>query len=83
MRLYARVCADLSAAFIPSGGLYLAGGIAAKNEGLFLGDQRFMASFEGSYREHIRAILGRVPVMIVKDYAISLYGAANAALWLA
>lgn len=80
VKLYARVASDFAAAFIPTGGLYLAGGIASKNEARFTEGRRFMAMFERSYREHIRAILAKTPVMIVKDYAISLYGAANAAV---
>jgi glucokinase len=82
VRLYARVAADLSSTFLPSGGLYLAGGIASKNEALFLRSGLFMSSYERSYLPHIRAILARTPVMIVKDYSISLYGAANAAVQL-
>jgi glucokinase len=82
VKLYARVAADLAAAFIPKGGIYLAGGIASKNEARFLEGSRFMAMFEKSYREHIRTILRSLPVMIVKDYSISLYGAANAAILL-
>jgi len=80
VKLYARVAADLSAIFIPTGGLYLAGGIVTKEEKRFIDGQRFMAMYEQSYREHIRAILRRTPVMAVKDYSISLYGAANAAI---
>ncbi len=80
VRLYARVAADLSATFIPRGGVYLAGGIVAKNETRFLQGYRFMAMFEKSYREHIRSILKGLPVMIVKDYSISLFGAASAAV---
>ena len=82
VKLYARVAADLAAAFIPKGGVYLAGGVAAKNEVRFLEGSRFMNMFEKSYREHIRLILKSLPVMIVKDYNISLYGAANAAVLL-
>ena len=80
VELYARVCADLCAAFLPRGGLYLAGGIAAKNADHFLGGHRFMASFERNYRPHIDAIARATPVYIVRDYAVSLYGAADAAL---
>ncbi|MDP3178565.1 MAG: glucokinase, partial [Spirochaetaceae bacterium] len=83
VQLYARVAADLTATFLPAGGVYLAGGIAAKNEPLFVQGNRFMAMYERSYAKHIRAILTKTPVMIVKDYAISLYGAANAAVELA
>ncbi|HUX38741.1 MAG TPA: glucokinase [Rectinemataceae bacterium] len=79
VKLYARVAADAAATFLPSGGIFLAGGIAAKNEARFTEGNRFMAMFERSYRDHIRKILAGIPVMIVRDYSISLYGAANAA----
>jgi glucokinase len=83
VKLYARVAADHTATLLPSGGVFLAGGIAAKNEARFLEGGRFMAMYERSYAKHIRAILAKTPVMIVKDYSISLYGAANAAVALA
>lgn len=83
VKLYARVAADHTATFLPKGGLFLAGGIAAKNEARFLEGGRFMAMFERSYAKHIRSILAGTPVMIVKDYSISLYGAANAGVELA
>jgi glucokinase len=82
VELYARVCAELCAVFLPTGGLYLAGGIAAKNERHFLDGSRFMASFERNYRPHLDAIARATPVYIVKDYAVSLYGAADTALHL-
>jgi glucokinase len=83
VKLFARVAADHSATFLPAGGVFLAGGIPAKNEGFFLEGGRFMAMYERSYAKHIRTILAGTPVMIVKDYSISLYGAANAAVELA
>jgi len=83
VRLYARVAADAAAVFLPTGGVYLAGGIAAKNEAWFTDGHRFMETFRMAYREHVRTILGHTPVFIVKDYAISLYGAAHAASVLA
>jgi glucokinase len=83
VKLYARVAADHTATFLPEGGVFLAGGIPAKNEERFLEGGRFMAMYERSYAKHIRAILAKTPVMIVKDYSISLYGAANAAVELA
>jgi len=79
VELYARVCAELCAVFLPTGGLYLAGGIAAKNAGRFLAGDRFMASFERNYMGHIDAITRATPVHIIQDYAVSLYGAASAA----
>jgi glucokinase len=83
VKLYARVAADHSATFLPAGGVFLAGGIASKNEALFLEGGRFMSMYERSYVKHIRELLSKTPVMIVKDYSISLYGAANAAVELA
>ena len=76
--LYARVCADLCAVFLPTGGLYLAGGIAAKNASRFLNGDRFMQAFERNCREHINLVTRSTPVFIVRDYGISLYGAAHA-----
>lgn len=83
VRLYARFASDAAAMFLPSGGVYLAGGIAAKNIHFFVDGNRFMDSFGKGYREHVRDIAARTPVFIVKDYDISIYGAANAALHLA
>lgn len=77
--LYARVAAELTAAFLPSGGLYLAGGIATKNCEAFLHGHRFMRSFEQNYRSHLDQLTRSTPVFIVRDYAISLFGAAHAA----
>lgn len=83
VRLYARVASDAAATFLPGGGIYLAGGVAAKNLPRFTEGDRFMRTFALAYREHVRAIAARTPVFVVKDYAISIYGAANAALHLA
>ena len=76
--LYGRVCAGLCAAFLPTGGLFLAGGIAAKNPSLFLAGGRFMKSFERNSRDHINAITRSTPVFLVRNYDLSLFGAAHA-----
>jgi glucokinase len=76
--LYARVCAELCAVFLPTGGLFLAGGIAAKNADFFLAEGRFMACFERNYRKHLDLLLRATPVHLVHDYDLSLYGAAHA-----
>ncbi|HJV49772.1 MAG TPA: glucokinase [Geothrix sp.] len=76
--LYARVCAELCAVFLPTGGLFLAGGIAAKNRGHFLQDGRFMARFERNYRAHLDQLTRATPVYLVHDYDLSLFGAAHA-----
>ncbi|TFG83158.1 MAG: glucokinase, partial [Spirochaetales bacterium] len=79
VRLYARVASDLALTVLPTGGLFLAGGIAAKNERWFVDGFCFMDSFMRSYRQHVREIMEATPVYIVKDYGISIYGAAHAA----
>lgn len=78
--LFARVCAELCAVFLPTGGLFLAGGIAAKNEAWFLDGARFMRGFDHTYRQHLNALAAATPVYLVRDYAISLYGAGFAGL---
>lgn len=79
VRMYGHYASRVSLMFIPTRGLFLAGGIVAKNESLFLGDHLFMKAFETNYKENIRGVLKSIPVFIVRDYATSLYGAANAA----
>jgi len=79
---YARKISNLASLFLPTGGIYLAGGISSKNEAFLIEDHRFMRAFEQNYAPHIRDFLATVPVMIVRDYSISLIGAANAAFQL-
>ena len=78
VELYARVCAELCAVFLPTGGLFLAGGIAAKNTDHFMQDGRFMARFERNYRIHLDRLTRATPIFLVHDYDLSLFGAAHA-----
>jgi len=78
--LYARYASTTALFFLPKGGLYLAGGIAAKNESWFTGDHLFMKAFETNYNERITPLLKETPVVLIKDYEVSLYGAAHAAV---
>ena len=79
VELYARTAANMALAFMPSGGIYLAGGVAAKNLAWFTDGALFMRNFLDSYREHTRAILEDTPVYVVRNYDISLVGASYAA----
>lgn len=81
-RYYAAKVSGLASIFLPSGGVYLAGGISSKHEAFLLDGQRFMRNFEKNYSPHMRKYLARLPVMLVRDYSISLLGAANAAVQL-
>lgn len=78
VRMYARFAASVAALLLPVGGLYLAGGIAAKNVEFFLEDNLFMKTFEQHCNPNIFRTLERIPVMISLDYSLSLRGAAYA-----
>lgn len=78
-RLYAQKAANLTAIFLPEGGVWLAGGISSRNEAWLLENGRFMRWFERNYAPHIRTFLAKTPVCLVRDYHISLRGAAEAA----
>lgn len=82
VKMYGRFAGNASLLFMALGGLYLAGGIVTKNEALFLEDQIFMKNFTANYKDNIQQLLAKIPVYIVKDYSISIYGAANAAITL-
>ncbi|EDY81851.1 glucokinase [Verrucomicrobiia bacterium DG1235] len=81
VKIYGRVAADFSATVLPRRGLFLAGGIVGKNERHFLDGSQFIYFFEQNAREQVKKVLRKIPVYIVKDYSISLIGAAHAA-WL-
>jgi glucokinase len=81
-RYYAGKVSSLASIFLPSGGIYLAGGISSKNESFLLEKHRFMRVFEHNYAPHMRDFLSGASVIIVRNYSISLIGAANAAIQL-
>lgn len=83
VRIYARYASNAACFFLPRAGLYLAGGIAAKNLSWFTTDDLFMRTFEENYNDRITPILKQMPVILIKDYDVSLYGAAHAAVSLA
>jgi glucokinase len=79
IKMYGRFASNASLLFLALGGLYLAGGIVTKNEALILEEHLFMKNFATNYKDNIQQLLAKIPVYIVKDYSISIYGAANAA----
>lgn len=80
VKIYARVCSDLSTILLPSAGVYLAGGIVAKNEKHFIKDGQFMRYFARNFRPAIADMLRTYPVYLVRNYNSSLLGAAQSAL---
>jgi glucokinase len=82
VRLYARFARNTALYFLPRAGLYIAGGIAAKNQRWFLEQHAFMREFDQNYNDRITPLLRRTPVFLIQDYDVSLYGAAHAAVCL-
>ncbi|MDR2581730.1 MAG: glucokinase [Fibromonadaceae bacterium] len=80
VKMLARYASDISTLLLPFGGLYLAGGVAQKESRWLIGDNLFMKYFEMTCNENTGALLMQMPVYLIKDYSISLYGAANACL---
>jgi glucokinase len=78
VKMFGRFAGSIAVIFLPTSGVYLAGGIAAKNEEMLIEDNLFMKNFEVNYNPNIQPLLKKFPVYVVKDYSISLYGAANA-----
>lgn len=82
VRCYARFAANLALIGLCSRGIFLAGGIAAKNEIFFLSDFLFVESFVFSKNPVLRNILFNTPVYLLKDYDLSLIGAVKALQYL-
>jgi glucokinase len=78
VKMLARYASDISTLLLPFGGLYLAGGVAQKELRWLTGDNLFMKYYEMAYNKNIKPLLLQMPVYLIKDYSISLYGAANA-----
>ena len=72
-RFYARCAKNFALETLSLDGLYIAGGIAAKNLPLFQLPE-FMAEFTQSLKQ--KKLLQSIPVSIVADYNVSLFGAA-------
>jgi glucokinase len=78
VKMLARYASDISTLLLPFGGLYLAGGVAQKELRWLIDDNLFMKYYEMAYNKSIKPLLLQMPVYLIKDYSISLYGAANA-----
>lgn len=75
--LYARCARSFALDALAFGGLYIAGGIAAKNLAMFQTDW-FLKSFIQNHKQH--DILAAIPITVIADYNVSLYGAAEFAM---
>lgn len=79
LRCYGRAAKNHALFPLTPGGIYLAGGVAAR----VLPEMQsgvFMKEFLRCDMPNIRPILTRTPVFVVTDYRIGLYGCANVAI---
>ena len=72
--IYARCAKDFALDALALGGVYIAGGIAAKNLPMFELPE-FMQEFTNCGKQ--QDLLKKVPIYVITDYNISLYGAAE------
>lgn len=71
-RFYARCAKNFALDVLSLNGIYIAGGIAAKNISLFK-NSLFMEEFTKCGKQSL--ILQKMPVYVIADYNVSLYGA--------
>ncbi len=79
-RFLGRALRDYALEVLAKGGVYVSGGVAAKNEGL-LALPEFAAEFRASATHS--GLLAAIPVRLVKDQSVGLLGAARLASSLA
>ena len=77
-KFYARCAKNFVLDAHANGGLYIAGGIAAKNKEIF-SSKIFIDEFENSNSRN--DFLREIPIKVILDYELSLYGACYAALY--
>lgn len=76
-RLYGRACRDLALTTLSTGGLFIAGGVVAKNP-LLVQHEAFAQEFHDSPKHS--SILRRIPVKLITDEQSGLWGAAQRGL---
>lgn len=78
VKLYARAARNFSIEVLAKGGIFLAGGIGAANSDMF--GESFMQEFTRHHLPQFQELLEKIPIKLIKNYDISLKGAAFAQL---
>lgn len=76
-KFYGRCVKNFALETMAVGGIFIAGGIASKNKEIFT-SKHFTDEFENTYRR--KKVLSRIPVYVIVNYDVSLYGTCFAAL---
>lgn len=77
MRCYGRCAKNFVLETLATGGLYIAGGIAAKNREIFV-SHVFQTEFLNAEKQ--RHLLEKTPIYVITNYDVSIIGACNAAV---
>ena len=77
IKFYARCAKNFVLESLATGGLYIAGGIAAKNKKLFK-SKEFLKEFENTSK--LSAVLKKVPIYVITNYDVGLIGASFIAI---
>lgn len=78
-RMYGKFVADIALTVLPYAGMYLGGGIASKNIDHLLAENCFMNAFRSHVNDAMQTPLSGIPVGVIMDYDISLFGCAHCA----
>lgn len=81
VRLYARFARIATLSILPYGGLYIAGGVVAKNADLFVKTNFLETFFDSKTDARTWPLLYDIPIYLITDYKVSLYGAAQYLLY--
>jgi glucokinase len=76
-KYYGRCAKNFVLESLATGGLYIAGGIAAKNREVFVSPE-FQAEFLNAEKQ--RHLLEKTPVRVIVNYDVSIIGACNASV---
>lgn len=76
INLYAIYAKQVSLITLPYGGIFIGGGAASKNISLFLEDNIFYNNFNKHTNPSIQGLIKNIPLYIITEYLISLYGNA-------
>jgi len=76
--MLSRFASYLAISLLPRDGLYLAGGIPAHNIAWLVDDDLFLKGFVKNYLPALSQLLSTIPVRVVLDPEVGLYGAALA-----
>lgn len=71
-QMYGAECGNLALKTLPLSGLYIAGGVAAKNQWVMTKNNQFLSEMKRKGR--MQPLLEKIPVYLVTNESVGLYG---------